>query len=280
MKKNWISYVFMFTAFILIGTGSVIAVASQETGFNIDPSSYPERKERKPIIWRVAKSENEIARSFDAPNGIGLVKSAVAHNQTVFVGEKGKYNFQIETNEVIPTSRLSSEFYGTLGFSAGRRFRSVDISAHVKYYRSQFASFAILGGEVSKKFEFNDDKSELKPFTNFGWYAPTETHYSNNSLGYSSGINPGFVWRNGIDFSTKKFGKMELNFIGQFIADSGAIQAGDRMAINAEATCIMPPFYGFRMGPRISYTHFIFPSMGNRLIKPNKLNFGLVFKII
>lgn len=269
MKKSWFVYLFAFVFFASISTCSVMEGRSQTTGFVFDTESLPRPKpEKKPFFWKIS-TETEMSNKFVSENGITLVNTPTFSQTVFFKTKRGKYDFGVETNLVVPTNQNPTKVFSILGVSAHRSFRQFDLLAKGKYFHSTYQSFATMGARVSKEISISE-QVEFKPFTNLDWFVPTENNYGR--------VNAGLVWSNGLEIDAR-VRPFEFEFTNQLLADTGAIQAGRRLSINSDATCLLS-VGALRFGPRIGYTHFLISNPKSIFARKSKVNFGFIVKIM
>lgn len=259
MKKAVLSLVFL-----ICGLFSVFAtmVCGQEPQVSVDPSAFPKPKTEKTTFWKF-KNDSAIASSFEAPNGTTLSESTVAGNETTFTTEKGKYEFTVGTNLIVPTGKNSVAIFAVLDLSVKRKFSKFNFTTGGSYYHSPKLSFAKVGATIDKEFVVGD-KATLRPFTSLDWYVPTES--SNNR------VSGGLVWTNGMDLNFQ-LGPSSWELAEKFVSDTGAIQTGRRFGLISEATCLVPIYGGVRVGPKIGFNQFNFNN--NR----SRMRYGFVFRV-
>lgn len=273
-RKKTMLLIFAVILFTVFAIYSVIEGRAQTPQISSNPGSLKKIAAKSDPHYTVTVSnETEIMSSSELENGLGLIETATASNNTVVKIGKGKYNYAISAILRTPTNFDSSKVFGTIGLSVSRSFRQYDVSLKGAYTFSQFKSFAIVGAEVSRTINFAED-TNLRPYSNFSFYIPTES--SNNY------VSKGVVWANGFEFEGKIYSSI-LRVGGKLITDSGSIHPGKRFGVNTEVAYLqlvkLTNTRGFYIGPKIAYTNFLYASSASELEKRSKIVYGIVFKL-
>lgn len=270
MKKT--TLIALICVALLFSIFSTLNGHCQETTITTAEMERKQEKKKKPLFWTF-RNDSGYVNSFEAPNSIGLIEGGVIYNQSLIQAnletkKHAKYTFRIGVSLAVPKDRNFSNSFGAVELSATRKLRKFDISAVGSFYKSENFSYATVGGEISKTF-LNKEHSSIKPFSNLSWYVPTES--SNNF------VKSGLVSKSGVEMNTE-FRKIEMEFGGQFIADTGALLSGRRFSFKADAICLFP-LLGLRVGPRIGYSHLFNQPHHFEGMEKNKIQYGFMFRV-
>lgn len=270
-RKKTLFLLFAVILFLFFAVYSVIDGRAQSPQISSQPDHLKKAKKSRSTI--TVSNETELLNSAESENGLGLIETPTASNSTVIKISKAKLIYAIAATLRTPTNFDSSKVFGTVGLSVSRPFENYDIALKGAYTFSQFKSFAVVGAEVGRSIHFAEEV-ELRPYSNFSFYIPTES--SNNH------VSKGVVWSNGFEFEGKVYSSI-LRVGGKLIADSGSIHPGKRFGVNTEVAYLhlvkLTNTRGFYIGPKIGYTNFLYANSASELEKRSKLIYGVVFKL-